>query len=156
MPFAFATTQLPRPAQLGACMAAVWMLGCADPPPAEAPSAQVDDPPVDVGSPEPPTPLVLPDPPSDPWAAEGLDALRNGADVGWPVESVHVTSVFGWRVDPVSGTGTRMHKGTDFRGEVGDLVLSIADGEVTFVGHEPLLGTMVVVRNASPSPSASA
>ena len=87
----------------------------------------------------------LPPPPEDPWAAEGLEALRNGADLGWPVEAVHITSGFGWRVDPVEGAGTRLHRGTDFRGEVGDLVLSIAPGEVTFVGHDPVLGNLVVV-----------
>ncbi|MBV1862336.1 MAG: M23 family metallopeptidase [Nannocystaceae bacterium] len=87
----------------------------------------------------------LPPPPRDPWAAEGLSALRNGDDLGWPVESVHVTSAFGWRLDPVAGIGTRMHKGTDFRGDVGDLVLSVARGDVTFAGHDPVLGTMVVV-----------
>jgi len=101
----------------------------------------------DVGAADP-RPAVLPElppPPSDPWAAEGLSALRNGNDLAWPVESVHVTSSFGWRLDPVAGAGTRMHKGTDFRGDVGDLVLSVAGGEVTFVGHDPALGTMVVV-----------
>lgn len=38
-----------------------------------------------------------------------------------------------------------MHKGVDFRGDVGDLVLSVARGEVTFVGQDPALGTMVIV-----------
>lgn len=101
----------------------------------------------DVGTAEP-QPAVLPElppPPADPWAAEGLSALRNGDDLVWPVESVHVTSAFGWRLDPVAGAGTRMHKGTDFRGDVGDLVLSVARGQVTFVGQDPTLGTMVIV-----------
>ena len=87
----------------------------------------------------------IPAPPADPWTAEGLEALRNGEDLGWPVEAVHVTSGFGWRIDPVERSGTRLHRGTDFRGEVGDLVLSVARGDVTFVGHDPVLGTMVIV-----------
>jgi murein DD-endopeptidase MepM/ murein hydrolase activator NlpD len=90
-------------------------------------------------------PPELPPPPEDPWGAEGLTALRNGDDLAWPVEAVHVTSSFGWRVDPVEGSATKLHRGTDFRGEVGDLVLSIARGHVTFVGQDPVLGTMVTV-----------
>jgi murein DD-endopeptidase MepM/ murein hydrolase activator NlpD len=58
---------------------------------------------------------------------------------------VHITSYFGWRVDPVSGRGVRLHRGVDLRGRVGDLVLSIADGAVSFVGHDPLLGNIVVI-----------
>lgn len=123
-------------------------LGCGSPEATEpAPlstPADVPSPASDVGSPSPPA-LQLPPPPADPWEAEGLTALRNGEDLAWPVESVHVTSAFGWRVDPVAGSGTRLHRGTDFRGEVGDLVLSIGRGEVTFVGHDPALGNMVVV-----------
>ncbi len=102
---------------------------------------------LDVGIPQDvaPVPVLVPPPPADPWAAEGLEALRNGEDLGWPVESVHVTSDFGWRLDPVIGAGLRLHRGTDFRGDEGDLVLSVASGQVTFVGHDPVLGTMVVV-----------
>ncbi len=101
----------------------------------------------DIGAPAVRALPERPPPPADPWAAEGLEALRNGADLGWPVESVHVTSSFGWRLDPVTGSGTRLHRGTDFRGEVGDLVLSVANGQVTFVGHDPVLGNMVIVEH---------
>lgn len=109
----------------------------------EAPTAPAPD--VGVAEAEPAVLPELPPPPVDPWAAEGLSALRNGDDLVWPVESVHVTSAFGWRLDPVAGAGTRMHHGTDFRGDVGDLVLSVARGQVTFVGHDPALGTTVIV-----------
>lgn len=88
----------------------------------------------------PPIPQI-----DDPLAAAGLDALRREPALGWPVESVHITSYFGWRVDPVSGKGTRLHRGLDLRGRTGDLVLSVGDGTVAFVGHDPLLGNMVVV-----------
>jgi murein DD-endopeptidase MepM/ murein hydrolase activator NlpD len=63
----------------------------------------------------------------------------------WPVRPVHVTSDFGWRTDPVTGKGTRLHKGIDVRGAIGDLVLSVADGTVRFAGHDPLLGNMIVI-----------
>lgn len=63
----------------------------------------------------------------------------------WPVRPVHVTSDFGWRIDPVTGKGTRLHKGIDVRGAMGDLVLGVADGAVRFAGHDPLLGNMIVL-----------
>ncbi len=123
-------------------------LGCDEtPPPDGSASAQST---ADVVAPDPAlaeaaTPTVVPDPPADPWQAAGLSALRSGPDLSWPVESVHVTSTFGWRTDPVTGSGTRLHRGVDFRGATGDLVLSIARGRVTFVGHDLALGTMVEV-----------
>lgn len=88
-----------------------------------------------------------PTPPPPPGAFE-LPGLRDWAPaprLGWPVESVHITSSFGWRVDPVSGVGVRLHRGLDFRGAIGDLVLTIGGGTVDFVGHDPLLGRMVIV-----------
>jgi murein DD-endopeptidase MepM/ murein hydrolase activator NlpD len=83
--------------------------------------------------------------PPDPIVAEGLASLLPGERLDWPLESVHITSHFGWRVDPVTGKGVRLHRGIDFRGKVGDLVTTIARGRVTFVGHDALLGTIVIV-----------
>jgi murein DD-endopeptidase MepM/ murein hydrolase activator NlpD len=91
-------------------------------------------------------------PPAEPPGARAvdLDALGLGSArplprLSWPTRPVHVTSTFGWRVDPVSGKGTRLHKGIDLRGAIGDLAMSIGDGRVRFAGHDPLLGNMVVV-----------
>src|SRR5690606_31357068 len=75
----------------------------------------------------------------------GLRAWAPRPRFTWPVESVHLTSSFGWRIDPVSGRGTRLHRGIDLRGATGDLVLSIGTGTVAFVGHDPLLGNLVVI-----------
>jgi murein DD-endopeptidase MepM/ murein hydrolase activator NlpD len=88
-----------------------------------------------------------PAPPSPPGAFElpGLREHEPAERLGWPTESVHITSSFGWRVDPVSGLGTRLHRGIDLRGTPGDLVLSIGAGTVSFAGHDPLLGNLVVV-----------
>ncbi|MEX1366806.1 MAG: M23 family metallopeptidase [Nannocystaceae bacterium] len=109
-----------------------------------------DDP---VSSPDaapPPPAAEVPPPPRAPapqgaFELPGLSAMRPWPRLSWPVSSVHVTSSFGWRVDPVSGRGTRLHRGMDFRGAIGDLVLSIGDGRVAQVGHDPFLGTMVVI-----------
>lgn len=81
----------------------------------------------------------------DPLVAEGLASLLPPERLAWPLESVHITSHFGWRVDPVSGRGMRLHRGVDLRGNVGDLVKTIAEGKVTFVGHDVLLGNIVII-----------
>lgn len=83
--------------------------------------------------------------PGDPFARLGLAALGPAERVGWPVERPHVTSYFGWRINPITGAGTKLHRGLDLRGQIGDLALSIADGEVAFAGHDPFLGNLVIV-----------
>ncbi len=113
--------------------------GCSDdvapaPEEVEAPST----PPADVGE-------AAAEVEADVFALPGLDAWRPAPRLGWPVQSVHITSSYGWRVDPVSGRGTRLHRGVDFRGSPGDLVLSIGAGQVEFVGHDPFLGNMIIV-----------
>lgn len=110
------------------------LLGCGSEPAAIAPTPRAAAPP----------PLPAPGP-REVWAAEGLSALEPAPRVGWPVEYVHFTSWFGWRTDPVSGRGTRLHRGTDLRARPGDLVMAIAPGHVRFVGHDELLGNLVVV-----------
>jgi murein DD-endopeptidase MepM/ murein hydrolase activator NlpD len=94
--------------------------------------------------------LDVPAPPTaapdvDPWIEAELEALRLPLRLQWPVENVHITSSFGWRADPIAGGAMRMHRGIDFRGETGDLVLSIGDGTIAFAGHDPLLGNVVIV-----------
>ena len=115
-----------------------WLASCNrdETPVAEPDEATVPEPQPDV---PPPTPVA------SPFEVPGLDAWRPGQRFTWPVQSVHITSYFGWRVDPVSGRGTRLHRGLDFRGAIGDLVLTIGPGTVQFVGHDPLLGNMVIV-----------
>ena len=88
-------------------------------------------------SPAPPAPIDL--------DALQLTALRSATRLSWPTRPVHVTSTFGWRVDPVSGKGTRLHMGIDLRGAIGDVAMSIGDGTVHFAGHDPLLGNLVVI-----------
>lgn len=128
----------PRPPLAAAVLAGG--LACGDPassPPATEPAP----------SPSPVEPTTGAPPARAPSAFEigGLDALTPARRFTWPVLSVHITSSFGWRVDPVSGRGVRLHRGLDFRGAIGDLVISIGDGTVSMVGHDPFLGTMVIV-----------
>lgn len=84
-------------------------------------------------------------PPPGAFDLPGLREQAPAERLGWPTESVHVTSTYGWRVDPVTGQGTRLHRGIDLRGTPGDLILSIGDGTVEFAGHDPLLGNLVIV-----------
>lgn len=123
----------------GLAAAMLWATSGDEPAP---PEPVPDSPSVDR-DPTPPEP----EPPErpGPFESPGLSDWRPRPRLGWPVHSVHITSSFGWRVDPVSGRGTRLHRGLDLRGAIGDLVLSIGDGRVQFVGHDPLLGTMVLV-----------
>lgn len=74
-----------------------------------------------------------------------LDSPAPAQRLGWPVERVHVTSELGVRVDPVGKTEVRMHRGVDFRGAPGDLVLAIAAGRIDAVGHDALHGLHIVV-----------
>jgi murein DD-endopeptidase MepM/ murein hydrolase activator NlpD len=83
--------------------------------------------------------------PRDPFAAEDIEAARPGLRFGWPVESPHITSYFGWRTNPMTGVGTKLHRGLDLRGQIGDLILSIGPGVVQFAGHDLLLGNLVIV-----------
>lgn len=118
-------------------------MGCGGSVPAQA---HVDpDPDPEPTAPTPaPQPIVAPAG-NNPFAAEGLAALELPTRLGWPTQNVHITSTFGWRVDPVSGKGTRLHRGVDFRGRRGDLALSVGAGTVTFAGHDAALGKFVTI-----------
>ncbi len=94
-------------------------------------------------TPEPGPPA--PPPLDDAFRAEHIEFARPGLRFGWPVESAHITSYFGWRINPITGSGTKLHRGLDLRGEIGDLILSIGPGVVRFAGTDPLLGNLVIV-----------
>jgi murein DD-endopeptidase MepM/ murein hydrolase activator NlpD len=102
----------------------------------EAPEAAPATP--EAGPPAPP-------PLDDAFRAEHIEFARPGLRFGWPVESAHITSYFGWRINPITGAGTKLHRGLDLRGAIGDLILSIGPGVVAFAGTDPLLGNLVIV-----------
>jgi len=78
-------------------------------------------------------------------AEQDLEALRPRPRLSWPTVLPHITSMFGWRINPITGAGTKLHRGIDLRGATGDPVLSIGDGTIRFAGHDPFLGTCVIV-----------
>ena len=104
-----------------------------------------DDPPAEAPTPAPAAAPPAPPPLDDAFHAEAIEFARPGLRLGWPVESVHITSYFGWRINPITGAGTKLHRGLDLRGETGDLILSIGPGVVAFAGTDPLLGNLVII-----------
>ena len=63
---------------------------------------------------------------------------------GWPVQRGFLSSGFGTRQDPMSGE-TAFHRGIDFAGNVGDPVIAVGAGVVTFAGYKQGYGYMVDV-----------
>src|SRR5262245_14419852 len=61
-----------------------------------------------------------------------------------PIANSYITSGFGGRVDPIQG-GSQFHKGIDFEADVGDPVLAVADGVVSFAGVRSGYGNVVEV-----------
>ena len=58
---------------------------------------------------------------------------RNATPGRLPIANSYITSGFGGRADPFGGGG-QYHKGIDFKASVGDPVLAVADGVVSFAG----------------------
>jgi len=61
-----------------------------------------------------------------------------------PIANSYITSGFGGRADPFGG-GTQYHKGIDFEADVGDPVLAVADGVVSYSGERSGYGMVVEV-----------
>jgi len=73
-----------------------------------------------------------------------LQLQRNAVPSRMPIRNSYVTSGFGNRADPF-GRGVGNHKGIDFHAKVGDPVLSVADGVVSFSGVKGGYGNVVDV-----------
>ena len=131
-----------RSVPLALVLVAATTPACGEP---EAPPT-IDEAPPEPTPVDPAAPArIIPPPLDDAFHAESIDFARPGLRLGWPVESVHITSYFGWRTNPITGAGTKLHRGLDLRGETGDLILSIGPGVVAFAGTDPLLGNLVIV-----------
>jgi murein DD-endopeptidase MepM/ murein hydrolase activator NlpD len=78
--------------------------------------------------------------------AYSLEEYFMARPIGWPVASRNVTSEFGYRVDPFTGTGLEMHEGIDIQVPVGTEVFATAYGVVEFAGwHATGYGYLVVI-----------
>ena len=65
---------------------------------------------------------------------------------GRPVTRGFVSSYFGERADPFDGREA-FHKGVDFAGAVGDKVVSVAEGVVTWAGERSGFGKLVEINH---------
>ncbi len=63
---------------------------------------------------------------------------------GIPVLHGYVSSTFGYRPDPINGT-REFHSGIDFDGELGDAVLAVAGGVVSFAGVKNGYGNVIEI-----------
>ncbi len=69
---------------------------------------------------------------------------QNAVPSRMPIRNTYVTSSFGGRADPF-GRGVGNHKGMDFHARVGDPVLAVADGVVSFSGVKGGYGNVVEI-----------
>ena len=69
---------------------------------------------------------------------------RNSTPSRDPIADSYVTSGYGGRSDPIRG-GRQFHKGVDFEADVGDPVLAVADGVVSFAGPRAGYGNTVEI-----------
>jgi murein DD-endopeptidase MepM/ murein hydrolase activator NlpD len=61
-----------------------------------------------------------------------------------PIADSDNTTGFGRRVDPIVG-GSQFHKGIDFEADVGDPVLAVADGVVSYSGARSGYGNVIEI-----------
>jgi murein DD-endopeptidase MepM/ murein hydrolase activator NlpD len=64
----------------------------------------------------------------------------------FPLRRYRVTSAFGPRINPVTGT-FRVHEGLDLAAPEGDEVLAVRDGVVTELGEDPIYGKYVIIQH---------
>lgn len=85
----------------------------------------------------------LPEPQEQPAAAAPADGGTGStapvieappAKPSVPVDGMVITSPFGWRINPMTGSGQEWHTGTDFRGALGAEVRSARAGTVVEAG----------------------
>ena len=72
----------------------------------------------------------------------------NGDLFIWPTLNRYITSAYGWRRSPI--TGTRLfHNGIDIRGATGTAIYAAMAGRVTFAGWDNVYGYQVVITHHS-------
>lgn len=69
---------------------------------------------------------------------------RNAVPSREPILDSYITSGFGGRADPFGG-GSQFHKGIDFEADIGDPVLSVADGVVSYAGVRSGYGNVIEI-----------
>ena len=72
------------------------------------------------------------------------ELARNAVPSRDPIANSYITSGFGGRADPIVG-GHQFHKGIDFEADVGDPVLTVADGVVSYAGVRSGYGNVIEI-----------
>jgi len=81
------------------------------------------------------------------YAPAAPNVRQENTDLLFPLPmAVPLTSAFGWRIHPVTGTG-RMHSGTDLGAPTGTPVLAAYAGEVSMADWSGGYGLMVILRH---------
>ncbi len=75
---------------------------------------------------------------------QGMKKLHTLLPLGTPVASPRITSNFGTRNDPFTGT-PKKHRGIDFAGAVGTELMAVAPGRVVSAGERVGYGTTVEI-----------
>ncbi|GBU29521.1 hypothetical protein R84B8_03093 [Treponema sp. R8-4-B8] len=74
--------------------------------------------------------------------------LSLGETFMYPLNKKHITSYFGMRKDPISGS-LSFHSGIDFRANTGTAVLASLDGVVSFTGENWLYGKHIILSHSN-------
>lgn len=80
-----------------------------------------------------------------------MDALERslaGIPQFMPADIDHISSGFGYRRDPFTGTAA-MHKGLDFKGTIGEPIHAAANGKVSFVGRKSGYGKVMEISHGN-------
>jgi murein DD-endopeptidase MepM/ murein hydrolase activator NlpD len=67
----------------------------------------------------------------------------------WPLKNHRITSPYGWRTDPVTGKGRRVHEGIDLSASTGATIKAAVDGRVVAVSIDPVYGKYVILSHSN-------
>jgi murein DD-endopeptidase MepM/ murein hydrolase activator NlpD len=84
----------------------------------------------------------------DPASIQSQLVLYDAAPKGWPLEGpLNVTSVYGWRIDPVSPWLLSFHEGIDLSAWYSTPVYATKDGRVIYAGWDGDFGWTVEIQH---------
>ncbi len=69
-------------------------------------------------------------------------AYSNPFDIDW---SGNVSSLYGYRVDPIGGRELQQHRGLDIAMPTGTPIRAGLSGTVRYVGHDPVMGNYIII-----------
>ncbi|MDR0706276.1 MAG: M23 family metallopeptidase [Treponema sp.] len=86
-----------------------------------------------------------------PGARMGRDALKLalGDYFMWPLKDRTITSPYGWRKDPFTGIGGRVHEGIDFSAKTGTTIRAAMDGKVAKLGYNAVYGRYIILSHGN-------